>query len=199
MENAVPEETSSSCGRERSRSCARERSRKQPRGAWDPAAAQGHDDPTGDPSGAKALAAAQGHGGPPPRPAAGASTSDVETYYQTLAEWVHGVLAEAVKTQAPGLRSAAFSGKIPYQFAALPIQAQAGNEQSSSYKAPWSKAAARIAMTTAKRFEAGGNAMWVSVCPKDAKQRILAGNTASVEEIDDIEAQFFTVTLRSAS
>lgn len=80
---------------------------------------------------------------------------------------------------------------------ALPIQNEVGDEQSSSYKAPWSKASARVAMTTTGRYEAGGNAMWLSVCPQDAKQRILAGSTASVEEVGELEAQFFTVTLRS--
>ena len=49
------------------------------------------------------LAAAQGHACPPSRPAEGASTQDVATYFQTLAAWVHTALAEAVKTKAPGL------------------------------------------------------------------------------------------------
>ena len=136
-------------------------------------------------------------GPPPSRPAVGASRDDLETYFQKLAVWVQCMLAEAMKTKAPGLRSAAFSQKAPYQFQPLPIQQQVGHEQSSSYKAPWSKSAARVAMTTAGRYEAGGNAMWLSVLPQDAKQRILAGTAASVEEIDELEAQFFAVTLRS--
>ena len=61
------------------------------------------------------------------------------------------MLAEAVKTKAPGLRSAGFAEKLPYQFMALPIQAQVGDEQSSSYKAPWDQGAARTAMMTAGR------------------------------------------------
>ena len=57
-------------------------------------------------SAALALAAAQGHGSPPSPPAAGGSTAEVETYFKELAVWVQKVLAEAVKTKAPGLRSA---------------------------------------------------------------------------------------------
>ena len=73
------------------------------------------------------------------------------------------MLAEAAKTKAPGLRSKAFEGKAPHQFGALPIQAQDANEQSPAYKAPWSLENARIALTTIGRFEAGGNALWVSL------------------------------------
>ena len=80
---------------------------------------------------------------------------------------------------------------------ASPIQNEVGDEQSSSYKAPWSNQNARVAMTTAGRYEAGGNAMWLSVCPQEATQRILAGRTASLEEVRELEAQFFRVTLRS--
>ena len=57
-------------------------------------------------SAALALAATQGHGSPPSPPAAGGSTAEVETYFKELAVWVQKVLAEAVKTKAPGLRSA---------------------------------------------------------------------------------------------
>ena len=80
---------------------------------------------------------------------------------------------------------------------ASPIQNEVGDEQSSSYKAPWSNQNARVAMTTAGRYEAGGNAMWLSVCPQEATQRILAGRTASLEEVRELEAQFFRVILRS--
>ena len=144
------------------------------------------------------LAAAQGHACPPSRPAEGAATQDVATYFQTLAAWVHNAVAEAVKTKAPGLRRADVADTLPYQFKALPIQEQCGDEQSSSYKAPWNPGDAQTAMNTAGRYEAGGNAMWLSVCPQDAKQRILAGNSASMQDIDD-EAQFFTVTMWSAT
>ena len=41
--------------------------------------------------------------------------------------------------------------------------------------------------------------MWLTVCPQDKTQRILAGNSASWQDIDEIEEQFSTVTLRSAT
>ena len=93
------------------------------------------------------LAAAQGHACPPSRPAEGASTQDVATYFQTLAAWVHNA------DEAPGLRRADFAEKLPFQFKALPIQEQCGDEQSSSYKAPWNQGDAQIAMTTQREGE----------------------------------------------
>ena len=56
-----------------------------------------------------------------------------------------------------------------------------------------------MAMTTTGRYEAGGNAMWLAVCPQDKMQRILGGSSASWQDIDEIEEQFFTATLRSAT
>ena len=123
----------------------------------------------------------------------------MDDYWHALAAWVHKTLAEAVQTKAPGLRSAGFAEKLPHQYVPLPIQAQVGNEQSSSFRAPWNQTSARVAMTTTGRYEAGGNAMWLSVTPEDAKERIIAGRTACMEEIDEIATQFFTVTLRSGT
>ena len=141
--------------------------------------------PPVEPSAAEDLAAAQGHACPPFRPAEGASTQDVETYFQTLATWVHNRVAGVVKTKAPGLRRPDFADKLPYKFKALPIQEQRGYEQSSSFKAPWDPSDAQIAMKETGRYEASGNALWLAVCPQDKTQRILAGSSASWQDIDE--------------
>ena len=148
--------------------------------------------------GAVALAAAQGCGQPPFRPEAEAPVEVVEPFFQKYSVWVHSVLFHALKTRAPGLRSTLFENKKPHQIGALPIQAHEKNEQSMSFKAPWSVEHARIALGTTGRFEAGSNIMWLTVCPGTEKARTIAGDSLGLEQLDGIEEQFFTVKVLHA-
>ena len=118
------------------------------------AAAQGHGPPLAaaqvyGPN----LAAAQAHGPPPTRPTADQPTTEAEAYFAKLAVWVQRMLAEALKTNSPGLNSKTFDGKAPFEIGALPIQAREGVEHSSSYKAPWSQDVARISLTSTRRYD----------------------------------------------
>ena len=149
------------------------------------------------PTMAETLAAAQGHGPPPPRPATDENVQEVEAYFNKLAVWVQRMVEQAVKTNALGLRATDFEGKSPHCFEALPIRDLDGGGESSSYKAPWLRETARMALASTGRYEAGGNVMWLAVVPRGDEARVLAGNPASFEEIDELVSQFFEPSLTS--
>ena len=107
------------------------------------------------------------------------------------------MVQEAVKTKAPGLRATDFEQKSPHEFGALPIRGKADAE-GSSYKAPWCQATARMSLGSTGRYEAGGNVMWLNLVPQGDEARVLAGNPASFEELDEIVSQFFVPALSSA-
>ena len=143
-----------------------------------------------DASIAKALATAQGYGSLLPRLATDENVQEMEAYFNKLAVWVQRMVEEAVKTKAPGLRATDFEKKPPYQFGALPIRAVADAE-GSSYKAPWRLETARMSLDSTGRYEAGGNVMWLNVVPQSDEARVLAGNPASFQELDELVSQFF--------
>ena len=69
----------------------------------------------------------------------------------------------------------------------------------SSYKAPWSLAAARCSLGTTGRYEPGGNILWCSPLPRDEEERKVAGDPASSAQVEEVVEEHFKVELLQGS
>ena len=97
--------------------------------------------------------------------------------------------------QAAGIGIPGFDEKAPHQLAPLNIMMkslEAG--ELCSYKAPWKRPAARAALATAGRYEAGGNIMWCDPTPRGEQERLVAGDPVSWKMVEDVAAQHFSVS-----